>query len=66
MLNACASTIGTLIVGVPVVDEKPSPNFNDAVFMATLDTVPENIPVVPTGTPNPIAVAFLVIGTIDQ
>jgi hypothetical protein len=39
MLKACALTIGMVMVGVAVVALNPSPNFSDAVFSATDDTI---------------------------
>jgi hypothetical protein len=47
-----------IIVGVPVVFINPMPNFREAVFIATDDTVPEKKGVASV-TPNPAAVAAL-------
>ena len=54
------------MVGVPVVAMNPSPNFNDAVFMATLATAPLKNPPAPVATPNPVAVMALFCGMIAQ
>ena len=65
MLFTCAVTPDVITVGVPVVLLKAIPKIKEAVFIATLDTVPEKNGVASV-VPKPVAVAALCITAIPQ